>query len=136
MTSDLKRETEIADVLLNLAPKIIEQLHEGIVVVDDKLNICFANASAEWMFDYHRSQLVGQNINMLLPEDLRERHSVHTASYMERPQPRPMGTGIQLFGLKRGGNKFPVEISLTPFKTPLGTFVVAVIHQGASSAVS
>lgn len=125
---DLRHETEVADVILNLAPKIIEQLHEGIVVVDDQLNICFVNASAEWMFDYHRSRLIGQNINVLLPEQLRETHTGHTAKYIGHPSPRPMGTGTKLFGLTSKGEEFPVEISLTPFKTPLGTFVVAVVH--------
>lgn len=127
---ELKRATEVVDVLLNLAPKIIEQLHEGIVIVDDRLEICFVNASAEFLFDWHRSQLVGKTINILLPDRFHQEHSGHTAKYLGHPTPRPMGTGVQLFGITSKGVEFPVEISLTPFKSPLGTFVVAVVHSG------
>ncbi len=125
---DLKQATEVADAILTLAPRILEQLHEGIVIVDAQLNICYLNASAEWMFDYHRSQLIGQNINVLLPEEYRDKHSLDTVNYMRHPSPRPMGKGVQLYGLKRNGDKFPAEISLNPHKTPAGTFVVAVVH--------
>jgi PAS domain S-box-containing protein len=125
---DLQRETEVAQVLLRLAPKIIEQLHEGIVIVDDHLDIRFVNGSAEFLFDYHRDQLIGQNINVLLPERFRQKHSEYTSHYVERPSPRTMGRGIALFGVNSKGREFPVEISLSPFKTILGTFVVAVVH--------
>lgn len=129
MNNDLKRDNEIADVLLNLAPKIIEKLHEGIIIVDDTLNIVFVNESSEWMFDALRDQLIGKSINTLLPERFRNAHTGHTAHYLEHPKARPMSTGVQLFAVTSKGREFPVEISLTPFKTRLGTFIVAVVHR-------
>lgn len=132
--NELRHETEVAEVLLNLAPKIIEQLHEGIIIVDRDLNIQFSNASAEWMFDRHRSQMIGQNINLLLPERFHERHTQHTRRYVGTPSPRPMGRGVALSGITSTGKEFPVEISLTPFKTTLGTFIVAVVHAKEASS--
>lgn len=126
--SDLTQAVDVSEAILTLAPKILEQLHEGIVIADENLNICYANSRAEFLFDYHRSQLIGKGINMLLPEEFRERHTSDTARYMENPSPRPMGKGVQLYGLTRKGKKFPAEISLNPHKTPVGTFVVAVVH--------
>src|SRR5258708_28104367 len=126
--AELTHAVAAADAIFALAPKILEELHEGIVIVDGTLNICYMNKQAEWMFDYHRSDVIGKHINILLPEEFRQAHTIDTAKYIKHPTQRPIAKVVQLYGLTSKGDKFPAEISLNPHKTPAGTFVVAVVH--------
>ncbi|HEY1039087.1 MAG TPA: PAS domain-containing sensor histidine kinase, partial [Bacteroidia bacterium] len=100
---------------------------EGILVVDEKGEIIRVNPSAEKLFGYEKSELLGKKIEVLVPKRLADRHTSHREKYGEHPHARSMGAGMELFGLKKNGSEFPVEISLSPYNTPEGKFVIGFI---------
>jgi PAS domain S-box-containing protein len=109
------------DALLDAAP-------DGIVVVDDDGIIILVNVQAENMFGYPRSELLGNRIEMLIPNRFRNKHPQHVSGYVHDPRTRPMGSGLELFGRRRDGSEFPVEISLSPIQDASGTLVSAAIR--------
>ena len=86
------------------------------------------NARMETLFGYARGDLLGQSMDKLLPERFRARHKGHQAHFFADPHARPMGTGLELSARHQSGAEFPVEISLTPLRTPAGNVVVAAIR--------
>lgn len=100
---------------------------EGILVSDDTGTITQANPSAERLFGYEKGELTGQKIEILIPRKLSEKHLESRTKFQQHPHPRSMGQGMELHGLKKDGIEFPVEISLSPYSTPEGRFVIAFI---------
>lgn len=100
---------------------------EGILVVNDRGEIIRINPSAEKLFGYNKGELLGKRIEALVPQRLADKHDGHREKYGENPHPRSMGAGMELFGLKKDGTELPVEISLSPYTTPDGKFVIAFI---------
>jgi PAS domain S-box-containing protein len=80
------------------------------------------------MFAYARSELLGKEIEMLVPERFRGKHSWHRIAFSSHPKVREMGAGLQLFGLRKDGSEFPVEISLSPLETEEGTLISSAIR--------
>jgi hypothetical protein len=107
------------------ARAILENASEGIVVVDAAGRIVSVNAKTEQMFRYDRAALVGQRLEILLPERLRQRHVAHRANFMASPRTRPMGRGLDLTGLRADGEEFPIEISLSYIETEEGIHALA-----------
>ena len=107
---------------------LLESAPDGIVVVDAQGTIVIVNSQTERMFGYGRDELVGQKIEILVPERFRPRHVGDRSSYGDDPHTRPMGAGRALTGLSRDGNEFPVEISLSPLHTEQGTLVMSIIR--------
>ncbi|MEX2146867.1 MAG: PAS domain S-box protein [Candidatus Rokuibacteriota bacterium] len=105
----------------------IESAAEGILIVDDGGHIVVANIVIEKMFGYAQGELLGQRMELLLPERLRERHVGHRAAYAAEPRVRSMGRGLDLAGRRRDGTEFPVEISLSYVRTPHGVQVMAFV---------
>jgi PAS domain S-box-containing protein len=100
-----------------------------MVIVDDAGLILLVNAQTEVMFGYRRQALVGRDIELLLPARFRGRHPGHRRRYAVNAQARPMaGAGLDLYGLRRDGAEFPVEISLSPLSTAGEALVVAAIR--------
>ncbi|THV57340.1 PAS domain S-box protein [Flagellimonas alvinocaridis] len=93
---------------------IFEASVEGIVVADQQGAIVKANAALEKMFGYERDELNGKKIEVLIPQNLRKKHTGHRQNYAKKPEVRTMGSGLDLWGLKKDGSKFPLEISLSP----------------------
>ena len=109
------------DALLEAAP-------DAIVIVDTAGSIVIANAQSEQLFGYTRAELLGQPVELLLPDALRHRHLGNRANYMAEPHTRPMGVGLRLLARRRDGSVFPVEISLSPLHAPEGMLVTAVVR--------
>lgn len=103
---------------------------EGILVVNAMGEIIRTNPSAEKLFGYENEELIGQTIEVLVPKSFSHKHSAVRENYSEHPRARHMGAGLELMGLKKDGKEFPVEISLSPYTSPQGKFVIAFIVDG------
>lgn len=100
---------------------------EGILVSNDKGEIVRTNPSAEKLFGYEKDGLLGKKIEVLIPKRLTEKHIGHREKFSHNPHARSMGAGMDLYGLKKDGAEIPVEISLSPYSTSEGKFVIAFI---------
>jgi len=101
---------------------------DGILITDRAGVIRDANPAAEEMFGFSRRELVGEEVELLVPEELRRTHREHRERYVEDPHPRPMGIGMELRGRRKDGSTFPVEISLSPFERSDAPLVVATVR--------
>lgn len=107
---------------------LVESAPDGVIVADAGGCMILANHQIEVHFGYTHEQLIGGELELLLPTRFRTRHVQHREKYFaESPATRPMGTGLRLFGLRRDGTEFPVEISLSPLVTLTETFVISLI---------
>jgi len=111
---------------------VLESAPDAMIIIDHFGKITVVNEQAETMFGYTRKQLLGQEVEMLLPEPLRERHISHRAAFAANQQLRPMGVDLELFGRRSDGSLFPVEISLSPFTSASGAFISSVIRDVTS----
>ena len=107
---------------------LIETIPDAVVAVDGKGTIVQVNSQTESMFGYPRQELIGKKIEMLVPERFRGQHEHHRGRYGKQPNIRRMGAGLDLFGIRRDGSEFPVEISLSPIPTKQGTLVLSAIR--------
>jgi PAS domain S-box-containing protein len=107
---------------------LLESAPDGIVVVDATGTIVIVNSQTERLFGYTRQELIGQPIEMLVPERQRDAHKGDRREYVEDPKLRPMGAGRALTGRTRDGREFPVEISLSPLVTDQGRMVMSIVR--------
>jgi protein-histidine pros-kinase len=107
---------------------LLESAPDGMAIVDSGGRILLVNRESERLFGYERAELIGKRIETLVPERYRQYHSGHRDDFFHGPKVRPMGVGLELFGLRKDGSEFPVEISLSPMQTPDGTVVTAAIR--------
>ncbi len=131
LTGQSARSRELASYigLLDLVPDAILGIgREGLIVL--------ANAQVQSLFGYTREQLLGEPIELLVPERLRDAHRSHRAGYFEDPRTRPMGAGLELFALRVDGSEFPAEISLSSIDTEGGTLAIAAIRDISERVVA
>ena len=108
--------------------ELLEAAPDAIIEVDAGGRIILVNGATEQMFGYTRDELAGQSVDQLVPQESRMRHALHRQGYSECPMRRPMGSGLRLQGQRKDGTRFPVEISLSPVKSPDGRTTSAVIR--------
>ena len=106
---------------------VVEAAPNAMVMIDRAGNIAMINTQAERLFGYSPAELVGQPVEMLVPERFRSHHPELRRTFFADPRPRPMGAGRDLYGLKKDGSEFPVEIGLNPIETDEGPMVLSVI---------
>lgn len=108
--------------------ELLEAAPDAMIVFDRSGKITCANALAEKIFGYGPGEMIGLSSSELMPLRFRERHEVHQAGFFAKPVRRPMGTGMELVALRRDGDEFPVEISLSPFETAEGLLAISAFR--------
>lgn len=106
---------------------VVESAPSGMILTDEQGRILLVNSQAATMFGYPREMLLGQSVDDLVPERFRAAHPRQRQSFFSAPSVRAMGMGRELFGLRRDGSEFPVEIGLSPIATPQGLLVLSAV---------
>jgi two-component system, cell cycle sensor histidine kinase and response regulator CckA len=110
-----------------LLEAIVESASQGIIAVNHRGVIIFANQASAQMFGYETKELIGASFEILLPESIREAHRQHFQRYTSAPTVRPMGIGMDLSARRRDGKEFPVEVSLSYVETESGVIGIALV---------
>src|SRR5213083_2886214 len=106
---------------------VLDAAPNAMIMVDSAGVISFANAPAATVFGYSLSELIGRHIETLIPERFRDRHAGYRKGFLSQPSSRAMGAGRDLFGRRKDGSEFPVEVGLNPIHTTEGLFVLASV---------
>lgn len=127
-TQKLEREIVERQQAEKKSRDLLEGAPDAMALVDINGRIILVNKRLEKLFEFSRAELLDKNINILIPERFREKHHLHVKNYFADFRARPMGSGLEIFGLKKNGKEFPADISLSPLKTKDGLFVLADIR--------
>lgn len=107
---------------------LFEFAPDTVLVANQNRRIVRVNAQVEQMFGYIRDELIGEPIEALIPERLKLEHTQHRSVYLAEPHARPMGAGLELYGRRKDGSEFPVDIMLSPMEAEGGDIIIAVIR--------
>jgi PAS domain S-box-containing protein len=125
--SDILTQTKVMTRHIEMLDALFKHATEGIVVVDKSGTIVMLNPKARELFGYADTELIGKKIEALIPHRFAHNHVHYRDGYLEEPKARGMGHLMDLFARRFDGSEFPVEVSLSPFKTSVGEFVVSFI---------
>ena len=106
---------------------LFQYASSGILLADAQGNIVMINPCAEALFGYEPNELIGKKIELLIPDRFTAKHEAYREAYHETPSARAMGTGLDLYGKRKNGDEFPVEVSLSPFRDDNKDFVIAFV---------
>jgi PAS domain S-box-containing protein len=112
----------------DLVRRVLDSAPDALIIIDGAGEIIYANQQVETLFGYRIAELIGQKVEILLPERFRSRHITHRIGYSQNLRVRPMGSGLDLFARRRDGSEFPVEISLSPAQDEDVSLAVAAIR--------
>jgi PAS domain S-box-containing protein len=132
---DLTERVELEEALhrtINLLESLFEAAPDGILLTDQEGTIVRLNQQVESLFGYERDELLGKPLESLLPEHFREQHLLHRANSHQAPSTRSMGVNLELFGRRKDGSEFPVDVVLSPLKTEQDPLVIAMIRDVTS----
>jgi PAS domain S-box-containing protein len=107
---------------------LLEAIAESAIMIDSTSTIIYVNKPACNLFGYNKDELIGQNLNLLIPDKFAINHSSHTQKFFKNPTTRRMGIGLNLTAINKNNEEFPVEISLTSFQTTFGKVAMAFIN--------
>jgi PAS domain S-box-containing protein len=107
---------------------LLEAAPDAIVIVNRAGKIQLINTQTEKLFGYNRTEIIGKDVEIMIPDRFQQSHQERRDIYIHTPRPRPMGEGKQLFGRRKDGTEFPVEISLSPIETSDETLISASIR--------
>ncbi|HLN52694.1 MAG TPA: PAS domain S-box protein [Lentimicrobium sp.] len=107
---------------------LLESAPDAMVIVNKFGQIILVNAQTEKLFGYEREELIGKEVEILIPNRYHNPHVEHRKGYFEDPRIREMGAGLELFGKRKDATEFPVEVSLSPLKLEEGIFVSAAVR--------
>jgi PAS domain S-box-containing protein len=110
ITRDLTEQKKAEDKFKGL----LESAPDAIVIVNSRGSIVMVNAQTEHLFGFRRDEIIGKEVELLIPDRFREKHNHHREKYVSEPKVRAMGIGMELYGRRKDGEEFPVEISLSP----------------------
>jgi two-component system, sensor histidine kinase len=113
---------------MDLARSALDAAPDAMIIIDERGTVMYANRQISALFGYTHEEIVGQSVERLMPERFRGRHGAHRHGYIGSPRIRSMGEGLALFGQRRDGGEFPVEISLSPIQDGQRTLVAAAIR--------
>jgi PAS domain S-box-containing protein len=108
--------------------QILDFAPDAMLIVGVDGEIVYLNALAGKLFGYESKELLGRSVESLVPVESRPLHAVHRQGYFQQPRVRMMETGLELYGLRKDGSRFPIEISLSPLTTPAGTLVLGAVR--------
>jgi PAS domain S-box-containing protein len=96
--------------------QLLDTAPDAMVVIGGDGGITFVNVQTERLFGYPRAELLGQSLDLLIPDRFRQHHARHVERFLAKPQARPMGSGLELHGRRKDGTDFPIEVSLSPLR--------------------
>ncbi len=127
VTLGLQQQTEQKAAAERRFQLVVEAAPNAMVMINGAGEIVMVNAQTERIFGYPRAELLGQSVEILVPEQFRHHHLAMRAAFFADPRPRPMGAGRDLYGRKKDGSEFPVEIGPNPIETDEGMMVLSAI---------
>jgi PAS domain S-box-containing protein len=128
MAEELERSIREIEQAQQKFQGLLESAPDAIVIVREKGIIHMINNQCENIFGYKKEELEGCNVEILMPERFRYKHPEHRQLFFDNPRARPMGASLELLGLRKNGEEFPIEISLSPLETEEGLLVTAAIR--------